>query len=448
MAKETETKTTKTPPTGTHTGRPRAGTAIREPRMLPPDAEPSAKSGRLPRKSADLTVRRERVTDVVEHKAEPEIIRVRTGMDRVMLAFIVILLALGAIMIFSASYPEALAQKGDSMHYIKRHLLFMLLGTVLMVTASVMPIGFYRKMAPWAFGAALFLLIIVLIPGIGISNGEARRWLGFKSFTFQPSEFMKVALVLILAWYLDKYRDRVTDRMSRKNAFWFGAVIPCAFVGVACGLVLLEKHLSGTIILGLIGLVVMFLGGIHIGFSGLLVGLGGSAAVAAFLAANPYAWERIKTFGDANADKLDEAWQTTQGLLAIGSGGLLGVGLGASNQKHSYVSEAQNDFIFTIFCEEMGFVGAVALIVLFLLFIWRGYVIAMRAPDVFSCLLVFGIISQVGIQAFLNIAVVTDVIPNTGIPLPFFSYGGTSLLILMGEMGIVLSVSKHSYVKK
>jgi cell division protein FtsW len=211
---------------------------------------------------------------------------------------------------------------------------------------------------------------------------------------------------------------------------------------------MLEKHLSGTIIMGLIGLCVMIIGGVHFGWMMTVAGVGGLSAIAAFLAANPYAWERITSFADENADKLDEAWQTTQGLYAIGSGGALGVGLGASRQKYSYVSEAQNDFIFTIWCEELGFVGAVALIILFLLFIWRGYVIAMRAPDTYSALVVFGIISQVGIQAFLNIGVVTDVLPNTGIALPFFSYGGTSLIILLMEMGVVLSISKHSYQKK
>ena len=296
----------------------------------------------------------------------------------------------------------------------------------------------------------MFLLIVVLIPGIGISNGEARRWLGLKgtSFTFQPSEIMKVALVMILAWYLDKYQSVVTDVTNKKQRFWRGTLIPCLFVGIACGLVMLEKHLSGTIIMGLIGLCVMTIGGVHFGWMITVAGLGGCGAIAAFLAANPYAWERITSFADENADKLDEAWQTTQGLYAIGSGGALGVGLGASRQKYSYVSEAQNDFIFTIWCEELGFVGAVALIILFLLFIWRGYVIAMRAPDTYSALVVFGIISQVGIQAFLNIGVVTDVLPNTGIALPFFSYGGTSLIILLMEMGVVLSISKHSYQKK
>ena len=259
---------------------------------------------------------------------------------------------------------------------------------------------------------------------------------------------MKLALVMALAWYIDRYKDYVLDRSDKKKYVLYGVCIPAMFLGAACVLVLLEKHLSGTVILGMIGVCVMFIGGVHPGWMFGILGAGGLAAISVFLATNDYALKRITTFTDENADKLDELWQTTQGLYAIGSGGALGVGLGASRQKYSYVSEAQNDFIFTIWCEEMGFVGAVVLIVLFLLFIWRGYVIAMRAPDTFSALLVFGIISQVGIQAFLNIAVVTDVIPNTGIALPFFSYGGTSLVILLAEMGVVLSVSKHSYQKK
>ena len=431
-------------------GRPRAGAAIREPRMTAVESPTSINSGRVREKKRDLAVKRESVSSPAVRKTKEEIIRTRGGVDRVMLSLILILLALGSIMVFSASYPSALAKEGDSMYYIKRQLLFSAVGIVLMIAASFVPLSWYKFLAPFVFGFATLLLIIVLIPGIGISNGEARRWLGLKGtpFTFQPSEMMKFALVMMLAWYLNKYRDQVLDRSDRKKTFIWGALIPSGFVGVACLLVLLEKHLSGTVIMGFIGLAVMIVGGVHLGWMAPIVGVGGSVAVGLFLAMNPYALQRILTFTDENADKLDEAWQTTQGLLAIGSGGLLGVGLGASRQKYSYVSEAQNDFIFTIWCEEMGFVGAIALILLFLFFVWRGYVIAMRAPDIFSCLLVMGIICQVGIQAFLNIAVVADVVPNTGIALPFFSYGGTSLIILLAEMGVVLAVSKHSYQKK
>ncbi len=413
------------------------------------ESAPAVRSGRK-KQSAALEVRREDLSMVPKVDSEENIVRVKTGADRVMLALILILLALGSIMVFSASYPSALAQEGDSLYYIKRQLIFIAVGVTGMIVLSMFPPGFYKRMAFPVFCAAIFLLVIVLIPGIGISNGEARRWLGLKGtpFTFQPSEIMKAALVMMLAWYLDTFQEAVTDRLNRGRRFFWGTLVPCGFVGVACVLVLLEKHLSGTVIVGCIGLAVMFIGGVHPGWMSAIVGVGGAAAGGLFLLANPYAWERITTFFDENADKLDEKWQTTQGLYAIGSGGTLGVGLGGSRQKYSYVSEAQNDFIFTIWCEEMGFVGAVALIVLYLLFVWRGYVIAMRAPDTFSALTVFGITSQVGIQAFLNIGVVTDVLPNTGISLPFFSYGGTSLIILLAEMGILLSVSKHSYQRR
>ena len=406
----------------------------------------AVRSGRKKRPDS-LEVRREDLSMVKKVDSDENIVRVRTGVDRVMLALILILLALGSIMVFSASYPSALAQEGDSLYYIKRQLIFIAIGVAAMIVISIFPPVFYKKMTFIFFCACLFLLVIVLIPGIGISNGEARRWLGLKGtpFTFQPSELMKAALVMMLAWYLDVFHEAVNDRMNRRRRFFWGTLIPCGFVGVACVLVLLEKHLSGTVILGCIGLAVMFIAGVHPGWMMGIVGTGGALAGGAFLLLNPYAWERITTFFDKNADKLDEKWQTTQGLYAIGSGGVLGVGLGGSRQKYSYVSEAQNDFIFTIWCEEMGFVGAVVLIILYVLFIWRGYVIAMRAPDTYSALTVFGITSQVGIQALLNIGVVTDVLPNTGISLPFFSYGGTSLIILLAEMGILLSISKHSY---
>ncbi len=422
--------------------------AVREPSLAEREEAVPVKSGRTPKEKKELIVKRQSLRDENSPKPDGEIVRVRTGVDRLMLSLILILLALGAVMVFSASYPSALAQKGDSMHYIKRHLGFMLLGLAGMIGVSFVPISWFKKLTPLAFGVATVLLIIVLIPGIGISNGEARRWLGFGSFTFQPSEAMKVALVMMLAWYLSEFRPAVLDRQERKRYLLWGTLVPCGFVGFACILVMLGRHLSGTIIMGMIGVVVMFIGGVHMGWMGTLIGAAGILGGGVFLYANPYAWQRILTFLDKDPDKLNEAWQTTQGLLAIGSGGFLGVGLGASRQKYSYVSEAQNDFIFTIWCEEMGFVGAVVLVLLFLLFIWRGYVIAMRAPDIYSCLLVAGIVSQVGIQALLNIAVVTDVIPNTGIALPFFSYGGSSLIILLLEMGVILAVSKHSYVKK
>ena len=410
----------------------------------------SGRQGRAPRSKGDLTVQRQDLHPAKHRAGEENIVRVKTGADRPMLVLILLLLSLGSIMVFSASYPSALAQHGDSLYFIKKQLLFIAIGLTFMVGLSYLPPKFYKTFTVAVFAFAVFLLIVVLIPGLGISNGEARRWLGLKgtSFTFQPSEIMKVALVMMLAWYLDKYQSVVTDVTNKKQRFWRGTLIPCAFVGLACGLVMLEKHLSGTIIMGLIGLCVMIIGGVHFGWMMTVAGVGGLSAIAAFLAANPYAWERITSFADENADKLDEAWQTTQGLYAIGSGGALGVGLGASRQKYSYVSEAQNDFIFTIICEELGFVGAFGVILLFGLLVWRGFRIAAKAPDKFSSIVAYGLMTKVALQTILNIAVVTNSVPNTGISLPFFSSGGTSLILQIFEMGIVLSISRYSHQKR
>lgn len=222
----------------------RRGHAIRPRETTAP--APAVRSGKK-KQSASLEVRREDLSVVPKVDTEENIVRVKTGVDRVMLALILILLALGSVMVFSASYPSALAQEGDSLYYIKRQLVFIAVGVMGMIVLSLFPPGFYRRMAFPVFCAALFLLVIVLIPGIGISNGEARRWLGLKGtpFTFQPSEIMKAALVMMLAWYLDAFQDAVTDRLNRRRRFWWGTFIPCGFVGLACGLVLLEKHLSG-----------------------------------------------------------------------------------------------------------------------------------------------------------------------------------------------------------
>ena len=382
-----------------------------------------------------------------EREWQSEVERVRGGVDKIMLVIIILLLAMGALIMYSASFPTALGESGDSLKYLKKHMLYMCIGGVGMAFASYVPYKWFKKWAAFAaYGVAIALLLLVLVKGT--SEGEAKRWIYIGSFSIQPSEIMKVSLVLILAWYIDKYRDK----MKKCTAFWetykYGTLFPALFVGVACGLVILEKHLSGTVILGALGLAVMIVGGCHLWYTLATALAGGTAAVAVFLMANPYALKRITTFTSENADKLGEAWQTTQGVLAIGSGGLFGVGFSESRQKFGYVSMAHNDFIFTIWCEELGFVGAVLLIALFGVFVWRGYVIAMRAPDTFSMLTVFGITTQVGLQAFLNMMVVCDIIPNTGISLPFFSYGGSSLIMLMVEMGLILSISRQYYRKK
>ncbi|MBE6598675.1 MAG: putative lipid II flippase FtsW [Ruminococcaceae bacterium] len=403
-----------------------------------------------PRSQALVDIKREerRLREAEkERKWQEDIVRVKGGVDKIMLAIILVLVCLGSIMVFSASYPVAVAEGKDSLYYVGRQIRFVAIGSAFMLAASLFPYKWYKKWGPFvAYGVSVLLLIAVLF--IGKSEGEAKRWIGFGGFTIQPSELMKVSIVLILAWYVEKFKPQIDARLDRWHTIKYNVVGPGIFVGIACVLILLEKHLSGTIITGLVALAVMFVGGCHFGWTALIFGICGAAAGGLFLIANPYALKRITTFTDDNADKLDELYQTTQGIYAIGSGGLWGLGFGQSRQKYSYVSAAHTDFIFSIWCEEMGFIGGIFLVALFIAFVWRGYVIASRAPDTFSMLTAFGITTHVGLQAFLNMCVASDIIPNTGISLPFFSYGGSSLIVLLAEMGLLLSISRQYYRKK
>jgi len=377
-----------------------------------------------------------------------EYIRVKVAPDRIMIVLILLLVCIGSVVVFSASYPYALSQGLDSYYYVRRQIVFVALGLFVMAVIMRLPYTLIKRCAPIVYGVAFLLLIVVLF--IGVSEGAARRWIYISGIgiTIQPSEIMKAGLVMMLAWYIDRRAEDIQKGAPTKRRLIYGVIVPGAFIIAACALVLLEKHLSGTLILFAIGAVVMFIGGSSVGWMSVIFGTLGISAGTAYLFSNPYALQRVLTFIDENADKLDEEWQTYQGLLAIGSGGLFGLGLGESRQKFSYISQPQNDFIFTIWCEEMGYIGAIAVILIFIVFIWRGFTIAMRAPDTFSSLTVFGIISHVAIQAILNVAVVTDTIPNTGISLPFFSYGGSSLMILLAEMGVVLSISRYSRQRK
>lgn len=369
-------------------------------------------------------------------KIENKIKKEKQRIDYLLLTVIFVLLILGAMMVYSAGYPYASSHYGDGGYYIKRQSIFIFIGCFAMGIFSMLPISVYKRSAPYFYGVCAVLLVIVLFGGF--SEGVAKRWLGIPGtpLSFQPSELMKLGIVLILSWYF--------GRGNEKKGIFKEIIIPGMFLFGACGLVLLEKHLSGTVIIALIGLFVLFVYGAGIKKMSLIYGATASIGATVFLLTNSYAMKRIQSFLNPDADMLSDKWQTTQGLYAIGSGGFFGLGYMNSRQKYSYVSEPQNDFIFTIWCEEMGFIGAIALIGLFLILIWRGYSVAFHSPDTFSFLLAFGITSQVGIQAFLNMAVVTDLIPNTGISLPFFSYGGSSLVILLAEMGILLSISRSS----
>lgn len=374
------------------------------------------------------------------------------GFDVVFLLLVCVLLTVGIVMMFSASYisakNDATAQY-DSYYYLKRQGFFAVVGIVLMLIASKINHNFYRKITPIVFGISLLLLLIVLAFPADVSGKEQfKRWLEvpFIGFRFQPSEVAKFGLIIFLAWGFERYRKFLEERKWLTTAFYFTVVI------VFAGLVYLEDHLSGAILMMGIGLVMCFLGGLD--WKIYAVGAVLVAVVAIAVISSPetflkgYMAERINSWLVKDYTDLDARYQTNQSLFALGSGGFFGLGLGNSKQKFLYLPEPQNDFIFAIVGEELGFLGCAVIVILFALLVWRGFSIALKARSVFGRLLVMGIVTQVGLQTILNILVVTDMMPNTGISLPFFSYGGSSLIMLLCEMGVVLSVSRSSRISK
>ena len=361
-------------------------------------------------------------------------------------AFVVIILALliyGAIMVFSASYPAALSKTGDSFHFIRKHILFAVAGVAVMFILSFVDYRVYRRFVFPIFGAGILLLILVMVPGIGTDLGTvARRWINLKFTTFQPSEFMKFAIIMMFA-------HLVALNYKRMGTFQYGVMPFAICLLVTAGLMMLEPHLSGTILIFAIGFVMMFVGGTKFRWFGVLAACaGGGIAMIVAVKGIEYITGRLSGWLHPFEDTQGQNWQTIQSLIAIGSGGIMGRGIGNSRQKYLYLPEPYNDFIFAIICEELGLIGALLVIVLFVLFALRGYSIAAKAPDKFGFMLGVGLTTQVVVQAILNIAVVTNTVPNTGISLPFFSYGGTALLMQLGEMGILLNISRNAVMEK
>ena len=363
-------------------------------------------------------------------------LRVLPAPDLPFLVLVLTLVGFGLVMLGSASGAVALYRRGDTLAYLRPQMLYAAMGIAGMGLASRVDYHIFHKLAWPLLAVSLVLLAAVLF--MPEYNG-CKRWLVLPGLgTLQPSEIAKFAVVLVFSHIISLNHDRM-------QSFAVG-VLPFALVlGVVAALMLLEPHLSGTLLILGIGAVLMFVGGTGLRWF-VLAGVGGAAAIAAAVILMPelvpYAADRLRSWQDPFADPLGDGHQTIQSLYAIGSGGATGLGLGNSRQKHLFVPEPQNDFIFSIVCEELGFVGACAVVGLFVLLLWRGITIAANAPARFGALLVVGFVVQVALQAVLNVAVVTNTIPNTGISLPFFSSGGTSLMMLLGEMGIVLSVSR------
>ncbi len=363
-------------------------------------------------------------------------------MDLPFLLLTLLLTAIGLIMVFSASFPSAYYESGDPAYYFKRQAIFAVFGIVAMFIVGKINYQRWRGAAKLLMGVSIFLLILVVIPGVGVTVNNATRWLGVPGteFRFQPSEIAKLGVIVYFANDISKKKDKMLD--------WRQGILPYAARLMAFAiLMMLEPHLSGTILIVGTGIVMMIVGGIP----GKLVALGlGGVSVGAFLYVKlvesgiiSYGASRIEMWHNPWLDASDEGYQMVQSLIAIGSGGLLGVGLGKSRQKFLYLPEEHNDCIFAIVCEELGLIGACVIMLIFALLIIRGFWIALHARDRFGTLLVVGIITHIALQTFLNIAVVSGLVPATGISLPFFSYGGTALALQLLEMGLVLSVSRQ-----
>ena len=365
----------------------------------------------------------------------------RGSFDLPFAALTLLLLTIGVVMVLSASYARAYysaATNHNAAYYFMRQLGFALAGVGAMYALSLFPMQFYRRMSFLVLAAAVGLL--ALVPVIGVSQGDAKRWISLGFTTFQPSEIAKIGIILYFAALICKFKGRM--RTVRYGILPFAGVLL-----IIVALLVMEPHFSAAIIIIAIGAVMLFLGGVRLyWFVGALIAA--LAALGVVMTFFPYASSRITTWLDPFANTSGSGYQIVQSLYAIGSGGLFGLGLGQGRQKYLYLPEEHNDFIFPVVCEELGFVGAVAILILFALLIIRGYWLAMHMRDRYSFLVTAGITTLLAIQVFLNVAVVTNLVPCTGISLPFFSYGGTALLIQLAEMGIVLSASRDIPVRQ
>ena len=355
-----------------------------------------------------------------------------TGIDRIFLTTVIMLVVIGLIMLFSASYPDANYREGDGLKYIRSQAIFALLGAIAMfVTAKMISYKQYKTLLkPIMLGIIVALVIVLFMP----ARQGARRWIPLGFTTVQPSEFAKLGVIIYCA---SVFGDAKEKMKKIKHVFRF--MLPVALI---LGLLIAEPHFSVCLIICSVVAVMLLVGGFPPRIFWTVVAAMIPLVIAVAFGAD-YRAERLKAFLNPFDPAIykTSGWQVAQSLYAVGSGGLFGLGFGNSRQKYMYVSEPQNDTIFAIVCEELGLIGAIAIIALFAFLIWRGIKIALNAKDAFGALLVTGIMALVGVQVFLNIAVVTKLIPATGIPLPFFSAGGTALLVLMAEMGIVLNVS-------
>ena len=366
------------------------------------------------------------------------------SVDYIIVIVVTLLVSLGLIMVLSASSATALSESGDSYRYFKRQLEAAIIGVVFLIIFSKIDYKIYRKLK-W-LGYGIIVLLLFAVGFIGMSSGGATRWINIAGFNFQPSELAKVVLIVF-------YASLLTDLIEQgkiKNLFK-GCIYPLIFlVPIIIAVFGLQNHMSATLVICMVAVVQMLIAGVRFSHFALLgvVGLMGGfatlkmAGISLTSGDGGFRMNRIKTWLDPFADITGDGWQIVQSLYAIGSGGVFGSGLGQSRQKYLYLPEPQNDFIFAVLAEELGYVGCLAVIILFVIFIWRGIIISMKARDTFGSLIAIGVTTLIGIQALINIAVVTGTMPVTGMELPFFSYGGTAIMCNLILIGVLLNVSR------
>ncbi|WP_113675239.1 FtsW/RodA/SpoVE family cell cycle protein [Vallitalea guaymasensis] len=358
--------------------------------------------------------------------------------DFTLVAIVVILIVFGIIMIYSSSYYYSIDMYNDSTHYLKKQIVWGVLGIVVMMIVSRIDFHIFNRFALLIYIMSLGFLVLVLLVGKEIKG--AKRWLIIGPVNFQPSEFAKLMIIIVIAYVASKMVSHL-DKYRLMMFILFIIGIPTALVGAT--------NMSTAIVVFAIGVAILFVAVPKVYKLMLITALPGAVGGVLGILLAGYRADRVKIWLEGPwTDPLGKGYQTIQSLYAIGTGGLFGTGLGQSMQKRGFIPEAHNDIIFSIVCEELGLFGALALIILFILLIWRCMVIASNCSDLNSLLIVVGVMAQIGLQVIINIAVVTNSIPATGMPLPFISYGGSSLLFLMVEIGMVLGIARRSKISK
>lgn len=362
--------------------------------------------------------------------------RFKSG-DFVLTILVLALVVFGIIMVFSASYYSSISETGDPYAYLKDHIVWAVAGSVLMLITALLNYRIYRKLAPALLVVSLILLLL-LLTDLGITRNNATRWLGVGGFTLMPGEVAKICAIIFVAWFLSNDTQRIRS--------FFRGVLPLLLLcAVYFGLIIRQPNLSTAITICAIIVGMMFVAGLNLFYFVAIAGIGAAGIFGMIQIDEDGYWlSRFTSFLDPFQDPLGSGWQVIQSLLALGSGGLFGVGLGKSIQKTLYLPEPQNDFILSIIGEELGFIGCLLLVAAYIILIWRGSQIAINAPDRFGMLIASGITIMLAVQVILNIAVVTSSMPPTGITLPLVSYGGNALLLFMGSFGILLNISRHA----